>query len=126
VKGHSLLRAIRNVILAFMAGIMLVVVAGVLAAAAKADVPCHKQTVPWGFLGSERRTICDTARAADGSWTRERIIWSPAGYVPGGGYCGTWSCSYTEGYYVQQSVKSDDVYPVNDGDVLPDEPGNIW
>lgn len=93
--------------------------------AARADalpgVGCEQ--IRWGFLGTQRRTICDTPRRADGSWTRERRIWTPAGYVPGSTYCGTWSCSSSGGYYREETTTGYEVYPVNDGNVLPDEPG---
>lgn len=81
------------------------------------------ESIRWGFLGSQWRTICDTPRQADGSWMRERRIWTPAGYVARSTYCGTWSCSSSGGYYREESTTGYEVYPVNDGNVLPDEPG---
>ena len=57
------------------------------------------ETVRWGFLGlTQKRTICDTPRYADGHWDRTRIIWTPAHYVAASSYCGDYSCSYSEGY----------------------------
>src|SRR4051812_13743955 len=38
------------------------------------------KTEPWGFLGSQRRTLCDGPISSDGSWSRERTIWAPAHY----------------------------------------------
>ena len=82
------------------------------------------ETVRWGFLGlTQKRTICDTPRYADGHWDRVRIIWAPAHYVPASSYCGTYSCNYSAGYSVDEQIYGKETYPVNDGDVLPDEPG---
>jgi hypothetical protein len=39
------------------------------------------QTEPFGFLGQQRRTLCDTPIAGDGSWSRQRTIWAPANYT---------------------------------------------
>ena len=52
------------------------------------------------------------------------MIWSPAHYVAASSYCGTYSCSYSEGYNVDQQVYAEETYPVNDGEVLPDAP--VW
>lgn len=81
------------------------------------------ETINWGFLGSQRRTICDGPRRPDGSWTRAREIWTPAGYVRG--YCsfGTYYSSCTQGYYREQSTQALETYVVFDHNVLPDEPG---
>lgn len=87
----------------------------------RSDVGC--ETVRWGFLGSQRRTVCDGPRRADGSWTRARVIWTPAGYVPRSTYCGTYSCSSSGGYYREESLQAKETYVVFDANVLPDEPG---
>lgn len=76
------------------------------------------ETVDWGFLGYQNRTICDGPRRADGSWSRVRVIWTPAGYVRG--YCGTYSCY--SGYYRDESIQGREEYVVFDSNVLPDEP----
>lgn len=81
------------------------------------------ETIRWGFLGSQRRTICDGPRRADGSWERLRIIWTPAGYVPRTTYCGRYSCSSSGGYYREESVQGKETYIVFDHNVLHDEPG---
>jgi hypothetical protein len=82
------------------------------------------ETVRWGFLGlTQKRSICDSPRYADGHWDRTRIIWSPAHYVAASSYCGTYSCTYSEGYNVDTQIYGKETYPVNDDDVLPDEPG---
>ncbi|WP_449560740.1 CDGP domain-containing protein [Mycolicibacterium mageritense] len=46
------------------------------------------ESVPWGFLGSQVRTLCDGPMMADGSWMRARVIWVPAHQVP-------FTCSYS-------------------------------
>jgi hypothetical protein len=90
---------------------------------------CTAQTVPWGFLGSQQRTLCDWPVQADGSWTRERTLWTPAHQVPftcntyGGIYYSSTNCS--GGYFVNQTVTDDQTYVVTPGTVLPDEPGHL-
>ena len=76
-----------------------------------------------GFLGSQWRTVFDGPRRPDGSWERERRIWTPAGYVPRSTYCGTYSCSSSGGYYREESATGYERYLVFDVNVLPDEPG---
>lgn len=95
---------------------------------AKADPP-NCDTVLWGFLGSQRRTVCDGPLRADGSWQRARVIWTPAHEVPlscftsGGTYFSSTSCS--GGYFVNETVNDTDKYPVTPDTVLPDEPGHL-
>ena len=48
---------------------------------ADADPSIGCETIRWGFLGSQRRTICDGPRRADGSWTRARSS-GPGGIRP--------------------------------------------
>lgn len=81
------------------------------------------ETIHWGFLGSQLRTICDGPRQGDGSWMRYRVVWRPAHYVAASSYCGTYSCSYSGGYYVDDTVFAKENYVVFDSNVLPDEPG---
>lgn len=89
-----------------------------------ADPSQRCDTVLWGFLGSQRRTVCDTPKRANGEWTRERIVWTPAHYVPV--TCsGRYYITCYGGYAVGQSVQSQEAYSVNDGNVLPDEPGHL-
>jgi hypothetical protein len=92
-------------------------------AQADADPSIGCETIRWGFLGSQRRTICDGPRRADGSWTRARVVWTPAGYVPRSTYCGTYSCSSSGGYYREETLQAKETYVVFDSNVLPDEPG---
>jgi hypothetical protein len=69
------------------------------------------KTEPWGFLGSQRRTLCDGPIAKDGSWSRHRTIWVPAHFstpicTSYGGSSSSWS-SYTNctgGYFVDQRL----------------------
>lgn len=81
------------------------------------------ETIRWGFLGAQLRTVCDTPRRPDGSWTRAREVWVPAGWVRG--YCsfGTYSSSCSQGYYRERGTVAYEEYPVTDATVLPDEPG---
>jgi hypothetical protein len=90
---------------------------------ADADPGIGCETIRWGFLGSQRRTICDGPRRPDGSWTRGRVVWTPAGYVPRSTYCGTYSCSSSGGYYREETLQAKETYVVFDSNVLPDEPG---
>ena len=93
----------------------------------RADPGC--QTVLWGFLGSQRRTICDGPVKADGSWWRQRSIWVPPHQTPmncytsGGRYSSWTSCS--GGGFVPYTELDYDAYPVTPDTVLPDEPGHL-
>ncbi|AKF15254.1 hypothetical protein SEA_SHEDLOCKHOLMES_77 [Mycobacterium phage ShedlockHolmes] len=86
------------------------------------------QTVPWGFLGSQKRSLCDSPVRADGSWDRERLVWVPAHNVPLRTTCsGSYSitCTTTGGYFVDTAIVTDETYPVTPDTVLPDEPGHL-
>ena len=95
------------------------------ASPAHADANC--KTEPWGFLGSQRRTLCDGPISSDGSWSRERTIWVPAHRTSS--YCsGSLRDSYSfcsGGYFVDQHMVSNETYPVRPDTVLPDEPGHL-
>jgi hypothetical protein len=98
------------------------------AGGAHADSTC--QTEPFGFLGSQRRTLCDGPITSDGSWSRERTIWLPAQYsTPScissgrGGYSSRASC--LGGYLIPERMISNETYPVRPDTVLPDEPGHL-
>ena len=91
---------------------------------AKAD-PVNCQTDLWGFFASQRRTICDTPIRADGSWTRDRVVWTPAHQVPFTCSYGDYYSSCSGGYFVEQSIDDTDEYPVTLDTVLPDEPGHL-
>jgi hypothetical protein len=95
---------------------------------APAPTTANCKTEPWGFLGSQRRTLCDGPIAADGSWSRQRTIWVPAHYsTPICTYGGDrWHSSYCSGgYFVDQRQVSNETYPVRPDTVLPDEPGHL-
>ncbi|APD19274.1 hypothetical protein SEA_GODPHATHER_45 [Mycobacterium phage GodPhather] len=112
-------RLIRRIIAATLA-VGVLVGTGIAAAAesdAKPGLGC--ETIRWGFLGSQRRTICDTPRRPDGSWLRAREVWVPSGWVPG--WCSRWSC--TSGYWREGGTVAYEEYVVFDHNVLPDEPG---
>jgi len=95
---------------------------------ARTDANC--KTEPWGFLGSQRRTLCDGPISSDGSWSRERTIWVPAHYSTP--ICTSRSSSsyssYTDcygGYFVNERLVSNETYPVRPDTVLSDEPGHL-
>jgi hypothetical protein len=97
---------------------------------ARTGVGC--QTEPFGFLGQQRRTLCDTPIASDGSWSRQRTIWAPAHYTTqsciSSPSSSSYSSSYTScsgGYFTPERLISDETYPVRPETVLPDEPGHL-
>jgi hypothetical protein len=93
-----------------------------IASSAHASSNC--QTVQWGFLGTARRTICDTPRGPDGGWMRHRTVWRSGRYVPP--HCSGYYYLYCyDGYYSGDNIMADETYPVNDAIVLPDEPGHL-
>lgn len=94
-----------------------------LAPPASADYDPGCEVVHWGFLGFQRRTICDGPRQPDGTWMRSREVWVPAGYVPRSTYCGSYSCSSSGGYYRERGTVAFEQYGMNDAIVLSDEPG---
>jgi hypothetical protein len=83
------------------------------------------ESVPWGFLGGQTRTLCDGPMLADGSWMRARVVWVPAHQVPFTCTYGSYSSSCSGGYFVDESVVSVEKYPVRPETVLPDEPGYL-
>lgn len=103
------------------AGIGAALLTGSLVSTGTAHASANCQTVQWGFLGTARRTICDTPRGRDGGWMRDRTVWRSGGYVPA--HCGYYYCY--DGYYTGDNIMSDETYPVNDAIVLPDEPGHL-
>ncbi|QDH91706.1 hypothetical protein SEA_PHRAPPUCCINO_28 [Mycobacterium phage Phrappuccino] len=116
-------RFARRILIAVLIGCAATLTLLPAAPKASADPGIGCETIRWGFLGSQRRTICDGPRRGDGSWERVRTIWTPAGYVPRSTYCGTWSCSSSGGYYREETVQGLEKYIVFDHNVLPDEPG---
>lgn len=116
-------RAVRR-FLAAMASAAVIAGCGTLwlASEAKAAPGVGCETIRWGLFGMQRRTVCDTPRRADGSWTREREVWVPAGWVPG--YCsGSYWVSCSQGYYQERGTVAYETYVVTDATVLSDEPG---
>lgn len=85
--------------------------------------PAGCQTDLWGFLGSQRRTVCDGPKRANGEWTRGRVVWTPAHQVPFRCTYGTYYSSCSGGYFVPESYQEQDRYPVTDDTVVPGEPG---
>ncbi|OQZ89348.1 hypothetical protein BST11_17970 [Mycobacterium alsense] len=98
------------------------------AATANAEPP-NCQISPWGFLGSQRREICDGPIQPDGSWMRHRVIGIPAHYENPSSSCfggdGYSNCTFYPGGWVSDQIADDETYPVNPGTVLPDEPGHL-
>lgn len=82
-------------------------------------VGCETVPAPGLLNWGQKRTICDTPRRADGSWTRSREYWTPAHYVPV--RCTAYAC--TGGYRVGNTTSRYEEYVVFDHNVLPDEPG---
>lgn len=83
---------------------------------------------PWGFLGSQRRLICDSPIVRDGSWTRERVVYTPAHFAPSYSSCsgGSYSyCTFYQGGFVDDYITADDTYTVTADTVLADEPGHL-
>lgn len=114
------MRSFKRFAVAAAVGAVLTTGATVPAPVARADDGIGCQTVLWGFLGSQRRTICDGPILADGSWLRARTIWWPERWIPLS--CGRYSCW---GGYWQDAGGNREVYSVNPGNVLPDEPGHL-
>jgi hypothetical protein len=59
-----------------------IAVAAPAASHAEASPGMGCETIHWGFLGSDRRQICDGPKQADGSWQRTRTIFTPAYVKP--------------------------------------------
>ena len=78
---------------------------------------------PLGLPGLPATQHRDGPVQADGSWMRYRVIWAPAHHVAASSYCGTYSCSYSGGYDVDESIVAKESYVVFPSNVLPDEPG---
>lgn len=86
---------------------------------AKGDTSVGCETIRWGFLGSQWRTICDGPRREDGSWTRSREIQVSSTWTQGS--CSLYLC--IPGYRNQGGTVAKETYVVHDHTVLPDEPG---
>lgn len=90
---------------------------------ANADVQPGCESVPWGFLGTQTRSICDGPIQPYGSWVRFRMVWIPEHQVPVSTSCGTYSCSTRGGYWQNEQVFEKVKYPVTPVTVVPGEPG---
>ncbi len=90
---------------------------------ANADVQPGCESIPWGFLGTQTRSICDGPLQADGSWVRFRMVWVPAHQVPVRTSCGTYICTTSGGYWQDEQVFEKVKYPVTPDTVVPGEPG---
>lgn len=116
-------RTLRRLGFALAIAALVIVGIGYATAPAKADPGLGCETIRWGLFGAQRRTVCDTPRRPDGSWTRAREVWVPAGVVQG--YCsfGRYYSSCSPSYYRERGTVAYEEYPVTDDTVLPDEPG---
>ena len=117
-------RKVKRLLASAAAGAILAGTGIGFAAHAKADPGC--ETIAWPTLlaWGQKRTICDGPVLADGSWQRERVLWTPAHYVPvtcSGEYFITCSGGYAVGNYVAEDMS----YPVTPDTVLPNEPGHL-
>lgn len=105
----------------------LVLAVGIPATSKAAPNGC--ETIRWGFLGSERRTVCDGPVQPDGTWQRTRTFWTPAYRVPaqcstyGGLYYANTTCYPAR--LVSERLIGTETYPVTNQTVLPDEPGHL-
>lgn len=109
-------------------GVGALVAAGIAYAGEASADPAGCTTDLWGFLGSQRRTICDGPILPDGSWSRGRLFWIPAHQVPLRTSCsGTYyvSCTSTGGYFQPYTEIGLETYWVTPDTVLPDEPGHL-
>ncbi|MEU9805482.1 hypothetical protein [Mycobacterium sp. NPDC050853] len=114
---------VRRLFVGMLAGAVLAMTAVGYAQRAHAAPEVGCETTSWGLFGSQLRTICDGPKRPDGSWIRERRIWTSAGWVRGSTYCGYYSCTRSEGYYRSESTQTYERYLVFDDNVLGDEPG---
>jgi hypothetical protein len=99
------------------------IVGSIWAPTANADVKLGCEDIPWGFLWTQTRSICDGPIQPDGSWVRFRMVWIPAHEVPTRTSCGTYSCSTSGGYWQNEQVFEKVKYPVRPETVVPGEPG---
>lgn len=101
------------------------VAAGALTAGrAHADPDPRCQQIPWGFLWTQRRVICDGPIQMDGHWERGRVIYTPAHQVPMTCY-GSYVVTCYGGYWVDKVINDATQYPVTNDTVLPDEPAHL-
>ncbi|TDZ95353.1 hypothetical protein [Mycobacteroides salmoniphilum] len=96
---------------------------------ANADNPPNCEQVPWGFLGSLKREICDQPLRKDGSWIRRKVIGVPAHYRNPSSSCSRTyygsDCTYYPGGQVPDRVDSDETYELRADTVPADEPGHM-
>ncbi|MEU0498799.1 hypothetical protein [Mycobacterium sp. NPDC006124] len=84
------------------------------------------EVIHWGFLGNDRRKVCDGPKQSDGTWQRTRTVFTPERDTPV-------SCSsnpyhpengtFCYGGYRPETIQTQETYPVTPATVLPDEPG---
>lgn len=106
-----------------MAGVLagIIMLATATASQAEADYAgdgCVADFWMYKWLRGSTRIICDSERAADGSWERRRGFFADSYYRS---FCGTYWC---EGRVIP-ALKDITSYRVTDSTVLPDEPGWI-
>ena len=98
--------------------------------ASASPVPDHSNcdVVPWGFLGSQRRVLCDGPMQENG-WVRRRLEFVPEHYAPATTNCysstfNSYCYSYPGGW-IDTKITDDETYWVSPDTVLPDEPGHL-
>lgn len=120
-----MLQMVRKLTLLFLGAQIAAAASWLGGGTAHADAPATGcETVVWGFLASQRRTLCDGPIMPDGHWQRARVIWTPAHQVPLTCY-GQYVVTCTGGYFVATSINKTEEYPVRPDNVLPDEPGHL-
>ncbi|QGJ88315.1 hypothetical protein SEA_DREAMTEAM1_35 [Mycobacterium phage DreamTeam1] len=109
-----------------LAGLMIAAASFTAPEATADDYVKGCENIRWGFLGGERRTICDSAKRPDGSWDRRRMIWSPSYVKPARTTCsGSYSvtCTHYERREVDAQFGEVEQYVVTDDNVPQGEPG---
>jgi hypothetical protein len=128
-------RAVGGAVLTAAAALLAVAAPAVGHADATISTATGCETVHWGFLGGDRRQICDGPQQPDGTWQRTRTIYTPASFQPfrctsqyltssyGSDPGDAKSVTCTGGYPVPQTARAQESYVVAPTTVLPDEPG---
>lgn len=125
-------RTIRDIVITFVVASAIALALGAILIArspAAAAAPPGCEQIPWGFLGTQQRLICDDPIRPDGSWLRYRTIGVPAHWRNATSSCygGYWSssCTFYPAGWVDQFTVEDTSYIVFPDNVLPNEPGHL-
>lgn len=108
---------------------LLLILVAIWSATPSHAAPPGCEQIPWGFLGSQQRLICDGPIRPDGSWERERVIAVPAHYQNATSHCYSSGyssdCSFSPAGWVNQVTIEDTSYVVFPDNVLGNEPGHL-